>query len=982
MTATMLADGGATRFAAEIRAASGEPLSGHLGWAIRDWEGNELGAGSREVSVPALGQPASVDVPAPAFRKELIFAEAEFRLEIPGQVAPKVQAYWLATPPPHPDTALRPESPFGMGVYLGRFRGADQDKVAQLARDIGVKWSREGFNWGRIERQPGHFDWWFYDRLVETARANGITIYGLVSDFAAWSRGYTSEGVDQYTAFLRQLVGRYKDRIKQWEVWNEPNIFFWQGPKELYAECLIKSYQAIKETDPTAEVLGISTAGIDFKFIEQMLAKGTPFDVLTIHPYRRTMDDAAFIADLKKVSDLVKWPDGKSRPVWLTEMGWATHVPHQALGQDFEPNSQRAQAEYLARTYLCSIVSGVEPRTFWYDFRNDGDDPVYFEHNMGIVTRDLRPKPACLAFATLTRLLRGMRFAGPVAFQVPTNVFAYRFEPDLKASGVGRAGFAEVLALWSPRQDVSIKVPATAPSLELVNTIGEGQRIAASEEGVEVRLAAGKPVYLARPAAAPPGKESEVMEGTRTALPPRWWESVASITRTRLRSRGGQPGLPIKDQVKLSAMLDDMRAQGIASLEIFAPAHGGNSFGGLDTIDRYRIDPAFGDMNDFRRLVRMAHSKDMPIITFDNLGYCSADAPTWLKACDDVRAGKDSKEAHWFLWSDDTNAPAPPHDSIYMIGGKPNAGNWYFSARAGRYYWSKWGGVDLAGNKVHLPQYNWGTREWQEEAEKIIRFWMGTGIDGMIIDAVNWYVNYDWEMGRRRIIDVINSYGNAYSQPEGGGGFHEDPVTWITEGGWNSIQDYGLGIWWEKDTDVLQNALKTGDPRPIEKALRNYHDRVVAAGGVLYFGADSRGQSEDPEQRRLAAAVRALSGILVAVSYRGETNRQDPEIVRLLELKRVHPALYNVSTRRHIPTAADDKHYAFLRTAKDGSERILVVMNFQSTPQTVAVDMSGLATAGLVDLRENTTTPRQNPFKVELPAYGYRIYLVRAPENE
>ena len=38
------------------------------------------------------------------------------------------------------------------------------------------------------------------------------------------------------------------------------------------------------------------------------------------------------------------------------------------------------QAELIARTYLCSIVSGVEPRTFWYDFRNDGTqflvDPV------------------------------------------------------------------------------------------------------------------------------------------------------------------------------------------------------------------------------------------------------------------------------------------------------------------------------------------------------------------------------------------------------------------------------------------------------------------------------------------------------------------------------------------------------------------------------------------------------------------------------
>jgi hypothetical protein len=39
------------------------------------------------------------------------------------------------------------------------------------------------------------------------------------------------------------------EAIKQWEIWNEPNIFFWQGPKDLYAELLTKSYAAIKEME-------------------------------------------------------------------------------------------------------------------------------------------------------------------------------------------------------------------------------------------------------------------------------------------------------------------------------------------------------------------------------------------------------------------------------------------------------------------------------------------------------------------------------------------------------------------------------------------------------------------------------------------------------------------------------------------------------------------------------------------------------------
>ena len=487
-----------TTFAAELRAASGQPLVGDLKWVVRDWDGNQLAQGDRRVTVPAGGQPLALEVPAAPFPERLKFAEAEFSLEIPGQIIPKVQAYWLAPHTPHDDPALRPESPFGMGVYLNRFRGPDQEAVARAARDAGVKWSREDFGWGHIEREPGKFDWAFHDRLVDVARANGITIYAIVAYFPGWSKGYTSEGIDQYAAFVRQLVQRYRDRIQQWEIWNEPNIFFWQGPKELYAECLIKSYQAIKETDPTAEVLGISTAGIDYKFIEQMLAKKTPFDVLTIHPYRKTLDDAGFIADLKKASDLVKLPDGARRPVWLTEMGWATHVPHHALRQDFEPNSQRTQAELLARTYLCSIVSGIEPRTFWYNFRNDGDDPVYFEHNMGIMTRDLQPKPAYIAFATLARVLKGLRFAGPVDVTAPEGTFAYRFTPDPKAEGTGRAasGVASVIALWNPKESAAVTLPVSGNKAMLVNTIGEPHVLEVRDGKIEFTLPAGKTVYV------------------------------------------------------------------------------------------------------------------------------------------------------------------------------------------------------------------------------------------------------------------------------------------------------------------------------------------------------------------------------------------------------------------------------------------------------------------------------------------------------
>jgi hypothetical protein len=506
-----------------------------------------------------------------------------------------------------------------------------------------------------------------------------------------------------------------------------------------------------------------------------------------------------------------------------------------------------------------------------------------------------------------------------------------------------------------------------------------------------------------------PGVQPTPADSGRQAVPPQWWEKAAAIVRVSLMPSRDRASLSL-DVAKASSQLDEFHSRGISAVEIFAPAYGGVSYGGLDAKDRYRVDPTAGTMDDFRRLVTLAHSKGMPVITFDNLGYISVDAPEWLKACDDVKAGRTTRESQWFRWSDRADAPAPAGDSIFMVpadvlpvlwrrgnGDVPiqpidttrkhggdfrrtmAPGQWQYSSRAGKYYWSKWWGTDDAGNDVQLPHYNWSVRGWQEEAEKIIRFWMSTGLDGMIMDAPNWYIDCGWDLHRRRITGVIGSYGNVYMQAEGAGALYEDPGVWITEGGYNSVQDYALGDLWGNPSPIRM-AIDNGDPRPIEVAFRKYHDRVVQAGGTLYFAVGERLRISDPLKQHLAVAVAALGGDMIQFSY-AQALQIPPQTQALLKLKQAHPALHNSGGRRQIPTNADDKFYAILRTAADQSERILVVMNFQSTAQTAEVDLSGVATAGLVDLENRAETLRTSSLKVDLPAYGYRVYQVKPPSR-
>jgi hypothetical protein len=492
-------DGPGFQFTA--RALTDGALPAVVHWELRNWDGQSVLRGEQALELNAHAVPVNFRVPIPAeARDRWRFLEADFQLVAPGQELPPVQAAWVAEEEDAGDAAMQPDSPFGMGAYLHRYPATDagvteMSRAAKVAQSAGIKWSREEFQWARIEPRRGDYQWDFYDRMLATAKQHGIQVYAIVGYWSGWTKPYTAEGVADYVRYLEALVQRYGRDIRHWEIWNEPNIFFWQGPKDLYADLLKQSYAAVKAIDPHASVLGLSTAGIDFEYIERMLSLGAPFDILTIHPYRRSLNDQAFLDDLRKVSELVRRPDGTARPVWLTELGWATYSPHNTLRQDFAPTTLRAQAEFIVRCYLLSIVSGIEPRTFWYNFRNDGEDPCYFEHHMGIVDRELRPKPAYRTYAVLTRVLAGLKPGRQLELGEGTMAWTFVTSDQQTEPGAttDRKG---VTVLWNPQKDIEVSVPVRSTRVRRLNAVGESGTLSARDGRVSVPLRRGAVVYL------------------------------------------------------------------------------------------------------------------------------------------------------------------------------------------------------------------------------------------------------------------------------------------------------------------------------------------------------------------------------------------------------------------------------------------------------------------------------------------------------
>ena len=125
----------------------------------------------------------------------------------------------------------------------------------------GGTWLRIGFLWSSIEQSPGVYYWAKLDQVVGWARARGLKILANVSYTPAWARPADCRdmmcppaNMDHYARFMGNLVRHYSALgVKHFEVWNEPNQYFWWKPKPQparYAEMVRKAYAQAKLADP------------------------------------------------------------------------------------------------------------------------------------------------------------------------------------------------------------------------------------------------------------------------------------------------------------------------------------------------------------------------------------------------------------------------------------------------------------------------------------------------------------------------------------------------------------------------------------------------------------------------------------------------------------------------------------------------------------------------------------------------------------
>jgi hypothetical protein len=296
-------------------------------------------------------------------------------------------------------------------------RDSDFAPTQAAITDLGAKWVRLEFRWNEAEPQNNSYsattlaEW---DKAVATAQASGAKIIGMVHRSPSWASGssnsYTRpKDPADYADFMRFVAARYKGKVAAWEIWNEENISrFWPtGPSPAsYVKLLKAGYTAVKAIDPSALVVFGGVARNDYNFIEGAYANGAKgyFDVMATHPYSDQFapDRVWYDGDYLATKTFIGYREvrrrmllhGDDKPIWFTEMGWATCTTNPWCV------SSAQQADYLTRAYCVLQQDPYVQVGIWYNLRNNhwDHDADSWETQLGLMTTRFELKPAYAAF--------------------------------------------------------------------------------------------------------------------------------------------------------------------------------------------------------------------------------------------------------------------------------------------------------------------------------------------------------------------------------------------------------------------------------------------------------------------------------------------------------------------------------------------------------------------------------------------------------
>jgi alpha-glucosidase len=201
-----------------------------------------------------------------------------------------------------------------------------------------------------------------------------------------------------------------------------------------------------------------------------------------------------------------------------------------------------------------------------------------------------------------------------------------------------------------------------------------------------------------------------------------WWQQGV-IYQIYPRSFQDTDGDGIGDLRGIELRLDYLAGLGIDAIWI-SPIYPSPMVDfGYDVADYCSVDPLFGTLEDFDRLLTTAHARDLKVI-LDFVPNHSSDQHPWFL---ESRASRNNPKRDWFLWREPAPGGGPPNNWISDFGGPA----WTWDKATKQYYYHAF--------LKEQPDLNWRNPELRKAMYEVLRFWLDRGVDGFRVDVL-WHM--------------------------------------------------------------------------------------------------------------------------------------------------------------------------------------------------------------------------------------------------
>jgi alpha-glucosidase len=205
---------------------------------------------------------------------------------------------------------------------------------------------------------------------------------------------------------------------------------------------------------------------------------------------------------------------------------------------------------------------------------------------------------------------------------------------------------------------------------------------------------------------------------SRPASDEAWWRGAVvyeiaaiSFQDSNGDGRGDLPGLLQR--------IDYLNWLGVGAVWLTPIYRSPNQDFGYDIADFCAVDPRFGTLEDFDKVVQALHDSRIRLI-LDLVPNHTSDQHAWFR---ESRSSRHNPKADWYLWAEAAGNGGPPNNWLSRFGGSA----WEWCEERRQFYYHSF----LSGQ----PDLNWRNVEVREAIASTMRFWLDRGVDGFRVDA-------------------------------------------------------------------------------------------------------------------------------------------------------------------------------------------------------------------------------------------------------